>query len=71
MRGVVLGGAFVILWWFALLILLPIGAHAEEGAEPAVPVKTQLLRKAAIATAIAVVLWGIFYVLVLAGLVTI
>ena len=69
MRDVVLGGAFIILWWFALLILLPIGAHAEEGAEPAIPIKTQLIRKAALATAIALVLWGIFYALVLWGVI--
>ena len=69
MRGVVLGGVFVILWWFALLILLPIGAHAQEGEEPAVPIKTQLLRKAAIATVAAVVLWAIFYALVLTNVI--
>jgi len=74
MRDIVLGGAFIILWWFALLIILPIGVHAEEsasvaGADPGAPAKPKLMMKAGIATAIAIVLWGIFYALVLAGVV--
>ncbi len=74
MRGAVLVGSFIILWWFALLIILPIGVHAGEGeavagADPGAPAKPKLLLKAGIATAIAIVLWGIFYALVLTGVV--
>jgi len=76
MRGVVLAGAFIILWWFALLILLPIGTHADEGeavagADPGAPHKPRLLLKAGIATAAAIVLWAIFYGLVLSGVIDI
>lgn len=78
MRGVVLGGAYVILWWMALFVLLPIGLHNEDdppgefvpGAEPKPPSpkhKPRLLLKVAGATLIAGVLWGIFYALVLTG----
>jgi predicted secreted protein len=69
MRDIVLGGAFIILWWFTLLILLPIGLHsgggeAVAGADPGAPHKPKLLLKAGIATVIAIVLWGVFYALV-------
>ena len=74
MREIVLGGAFIILWWFALLIILPIGANSGEGefvpgADPGAPHQPRLLLKAGIATAIAIVTWGIFYTLVLANVV--
>jgi predicted secreted protein len=74
MRGVVLGGAFIILWWFALLIVLPIGLQQGEGetvagADPGAPHKPKLLLKAAIATGAAIVLWLIFYALVLTGVI--
>lgn len=74
MRGVVLGGAFVILWWMSLLIVLPIGVHAGEGetvagADPGAPQKPKLLLKAGIATAAAIVLWLAFYALVLTGVI--
>jgi predicted secreted protein len=74
MREIVLGGAFIILWWFALLIILPIGAHAGEGefvpgTDPGAPHRPKLLLKAGIATAIAIVTWGIFYALVLANII--
>ena len=76
MRGVVLGGAFIILWWMALLIVLPIGAHAAgedsaPGTDPGAPHKPGLLLKAGIATAAAIVLWAIFYGLVLSGVIDI
>ncbi len=75
MRDVVLGGAFVILWWMALFIILPIGTHAagEErapGHDPGAPAgNPRLLLKAGIATGIAVVLWVVFYALVLTNVI--
>lgn len=80
MRGVVLGGAYVILWWMSLFVLLPIGLHNEDdppgefvlGAEPKPPSaahKPRLLLKVAGATVIAAALWVVFYALVLTGVI--
>jgi predicted secreted protein len=63
-HGAVLFSAFFILWFLALFCLLPIGigpADPQTGA----PLKPYLLRKAGYATAIAAVLWVIFYALIL------
>jgi predicted secreted protein len=65
MRDVVLVGAFVILWFLALLVALPIGLHGEADKVSGAPPRPRLLLKAGIATAVAVVLWGIFYALIL------
>ena len=63
-HGAVLVSAFLILWFLALFCLLPIGlGHADP--QTGAPAKPHLLRKAIIATAIATVLWLIFYALIL------
>lgn len=80
MRDVVLGGAYVILWWMSFFVLLPIGMHSEDdppgqfvlGEAPKPPSekhKPRLLLKAGGATLIAALLWGGFYALVLAGVI--
>ena len=56
---------FVILWWLAFFVLLPMGAHSAHeqgekyvpGAEHGAPKVHNLRLKAAIATGIAAVLW--------------
>ena len=71
---VVLGGAFIIFWFLALQIVIPIGAHTAEetgavpgaGHDPGAPARPRLLFKAGIATLIAVVAWAVFYGLVAA-----
>lgn len=63
-HGAVLVSAFLILWFLALFCLLPIGigkADPQTGA----PMKSHLLLKAGTATAIAAVLWLVFYILIL------
>lgn len=76
MREVVLGGAYVILWWMTFFVLLPIGMHSEDdppgqftlGEVPKPPSdkhKPRLLMKVAGAMVIAALLWGGFYALVL------
>jgi predicted secreted protein len=63
-HGAVLVSAFVIFWFLALFCLLPIGigpADPQTGA----PLQSHLLLKVGIATAIAAVLWLIFYALIL------
>ena len=71
MRDVVLVGSFVILWFLALLVALPIGLHGEADEVTGAPPRPRLLLKAGYATAAAVVLWGIFYALVLMHIVDI
>ncbi|HEY5047670.1 MAG TPA: DUF1467 family protein [Rhizomicrobium sp.] len=73
---VVLGGAFAIFWFLALQIVIPIGADTaheageavQAGHDPGAPVRPRLLFKVGIATAVAVVMWGILYALVLGGI---
>jgi len=63
-HGAVLISAFLILWFLALFCLFPIGL-GEVDQETGAPKNPRLLLKAGIATAIAVVLWVVFYVLIL------
>jgi len=57
---------FVMIWWCVLLAVLPWGVRPpdepEPGHAPSAPEKPMLWRKAAITTAITVVLWGIAFV---------
>ena len=62
-HGEVLVSAFVIFWFLALFVLLPMGiggADTETGA----PHNPMLARKAGYATVAAAVLWCIFYALI-------
>jgi predicted secreted protein len=63
-HGVVLFGTFAILWFLSLFCLLPVGLGAERDPESGAPLSPMLGRKALIATAIAVLLWGLFYALI-------
>lgn len=56
--------AFLILWFLALLCLLPVGLGEVEP-ETGAPKNPRLLLKAGWATAIAAGLWVIFYALIL------
>lgn len=75
MHWVVLAGAYIILWFLALQILLPIGIRAQhESGEEAhalgdagAPSNPRIMLKALIASGVAAVLWLIFYVLILKG----
>ncbi len=62
-HGAVLVSAFAILWFLAFFCLLPVGL-GELDAQTGAPKHPHLLRKAAIATAIAVVLFAIFYAVI-------
>ena len=74
MHWVVLSGAYVILWFLMLQILLPIGIRApDEAGEDApaltdagAPANPRILFKALLATLSAGVIWLVFYVLILA-----
>lgn len=73
MHWIVLGGAFAILWFLALQIVLPMGnATAHEvgeslvsGAEPGAPARPRLGLKLLAATGVAIVCWLVLYALVL------
>jgi predicted secreted protein len=65
-HGSVLFGAYVIFWFLALFCLLPVGL-GEVDPETGAPLSPKLLLKAGIATVIAAVLWLVFYVLILTG----
>jgi predicted secreted protein len=64
----VLFGAYVIFWFLALFCLLPVGL-GEVDPETGAPLSPKLLLKGGIATAIAAVLWVMFYALILSGVV--
>lgn len=65
-HGTVLFSAFVIFWFVAFFMLLPVGI-GEADPETGAPKHPHLLRKAAYATAAAVVLWLGFYALIALG----
>ena len=75
MHWVVLAGAYIILWFLVLQILLPLGVGAphESGeeahalADAGAPSDPRVPLKALIASGVAAVLWLIFYGLVVAG----
>ena len=58
---VVLFSAYAVLWFLVLFCLLPVGLGAERDPESGAPLTPMLGKKALIATAIAAVLWVIFY----------
>ena len=77
MHWVVLAGAYIILWFLALQILLPMGIRArhEMGedagtiGDPGAPPNPRLVLKALLATVVAAVIWSVFYALVLSGVI--
>ena len=65
-HGTVLLSAFVVFWFLAFFVLLPIGIGECDPATGA-PLRPHLGRKALYATGIAVVLWIAFYVAIALG----
>ena len=62
-HGAILVSAFVIFWFLALFVLLPMGVGGADP-ETGAPHKPMILRKAGYATLAAAVLWCIFYALI-------
>lgn len=59
--------AFVVIWWVVIFAILPWGvrpAQDEMGQRAGAPANQRLRLKAAITTAVTVVLWGILYLIV-------
>ena len=79
MRWVVLASAYAILWFLALLILLPIGIKSPHEsrpgmlghADPGAPHEPRIGLKILLATLAAAILWSVFYALVLMKVVNI
>jgi predicted secreted protein len=61
---VALFGTFPICWFLSFFCLLPVGLGGEHDPDTGAPLNPMLGRKALIATAIAAVLWVIFYALI-------
>ena len=59
---------FVLIWWMVFFCTLPFGITnietSENGSMPGAPVKHGLKKKAIIATAISVALWGVAYAII-------
>lgn len=62
-HGSVVVGAFFIVWFLAFFCLLPVGLGPVDP-DTGAPLHLNLLKKAAIAFAIAVVTWGGFITLI-------
>ncbi len=61
---------YIVIWWIALFIVLPIGTRPVAEADPAsgwrgTPASPQLGRKILMTTALAALLWGVWYVIVI------
>ena len=62
-HSAVLVSAFVILWFLAFFMLLPMGIGSTDP-ETGAPHNPMLLRKAGYATLAAAVVWCVFYALI-------
>lgn len=69
--------SYLILWWLALFIVLPIGVRGqaeedmvEEGTEPGAPVFSNMGRKALWATILAAVMFVALYHIIYGGWLT-
>jgi predicted secreted protein len=65
-HGAVLLSAFAGFWFISLFCLIPVGL-GEVDPNTGAPKSPRLLFKMGIATAIAVVLWAVFYALIVTG----
>lgn len=57
---------FLIIWWLALFAVLPWGVRRQEsddiGHDPGAPANPMLWKKAGITTAIALLIWGAYFI---------
>ena len=65
--GLVTGFAiYFVIWWITLFVVLPFGVernqNVKEGNDPGAPVQHRMLKKMAINTGLAFVLWLIIYI---------
>ena len=69
--------SYLILWWLALFLVLPIGVRGqaeegtvEAGTEPGAPVTSNIAKKALWATVLAAVLFVVLYHIIYGGWLT-
>jgi predicted secreted protein len=65
---------FLTMWWVVLFCVLPIGVRSQqesgevvEGTEPGAPVIANIKQKMLLTTAITLVLWAIFALVIASG----
>ena len=65
---------YVIVWWLVLLTVLPFGNRAPDAAEPghveSAPERPRMWIKAAVATAVSTLVWGMIYWVIEADLIS-
>ena len=63
-HGAVLASAFAIFWFLALFCLLPMGLGFGADPDSGAPANPRLGLKLAVASAVAALIWAIFYALI-------
>lgn len=63
---------YIVIWWIALFIVLPIGTRPVAAADPAsgwrgAPEHPRLVKKILLTSGLAAVLWGAWYLLLISG----
>lgn len=65
---------YLTMWWIVLFCVLPFGARSQaemgeivEGTDPGAPVVANIKQKLIWTTIITAVVWGLFYVVVSSG----
>jgi predicted secreted protein len=66
---------YILIWWTALFVVLPIGTRPVQGADAqtgwrGTPERPMMLRKVIATTVLAVVLWGGCYALISSDLIS-
>jgi predicted secreted protein len=61
---VVLFSAYVVIWFIVLFCLLPVGLGSELDPETGAPLQPMLKKKMLWATAVAAVVWAVFYAVI-------
>ena len=67
---------YIVIWWLVIFMVLPWGVQpieegdVEKGHAASAPLRPRMLRKMAVTTAIAAVLWLIAYAIIESGVIS-
>ncbi len=67
---------YIIIWWLVIFMVLPWGvqrvdaADVGKGHDPGAPAKPRMLVKLAVTTAIATVVFGLVYLVIVSGVIS-
>lgn len=68
------GVVYILLWWWVFFMTLPFGAKPvddpEEGHATSAPEKPRMMMKLTITTIVAVLLWGVAWVIIDSGIIS-